>query len=274
MTTAKFSHQNFHQTGFAVVQNFYNYDTEIFPIIKGISKIIRQVANHKGINLSDGDEINDIKLNMMALITQDRQLGAVVYDAAKQIPEFLALVANIKNKEILKKIHPSMQAGVAAAGYGIRMDLPNEDKFRTFWHQEFPAQLRSSKGIVFWTPLLEVSELLGPVEICKGSHIGGYKEVYNENSDGKIGAYTLRLKDEENLLKEFTKVAPLTKPGDLILMDYYTLHQSGKNKGNHPRWSIQFRYFDFNNRFGRETEWRGSFAEGIDFKEVLKRSRY
>ena len=153
-----------------------------------------------------------------------------------------------------------------------RMDLPNEDKFRTFWHQEFPAQLRSSKGIVFWTPLLEVTELLGPVEICKASHTEGYKEVFNEGSGGKTGAYSLRLTNEKQLVEKFIKVAPLTKPGDLILMDYYTLHRSGKNKANHPRWSIQFRYFDFNNKFGRETSWKGSFAEGIDFKKILEKS--
>ena len=56
-------------------------------------------------------------------------------------------------------------------------------------------------------------------------------------------------------------------------MDYYTLHQSGKNKADHPRWSIQFRYFDFDNQFGRETSWQGSFAEGIDFKKVLEKAR-
>ena len=55
MTSAKFSHQNFHQNGFTVLKNFYNYETEILPIIKGISKIIRQIANHKEIQLSEGD---------------------------------------------------------------------------------------------------------------------------------------------------------------------------------------------------------------------------
>ena len=272
MTKENLNQENFHQEGFAVIENFYNYENEVFPIINGISDIIRQVAKHNNIKLVENDEYFDLKVNVMKLIAKDRRLGAVVYDAAKQIPEFLALVSNVKNKRILKKIHPNIQAGIAAAGYGIRMDLPNEEKFRTFWHQEFPAQLRSSKGIVFWTPLLEVTKLIGPVEICKGSHAEGYQEVYNENSDGKTGAYSLRLKNEELMLEKFEHVAPLTKPGDLILMDYYTLHQSGRNTGTYPRWSIQFRYFDFDNPFGRETAWKGSFAEGVDFEKVLRRS--
>ena len=55
-------------------------------------------------------------------------------------------------------------------------------------------------------------------------------------------------------------------------MDYYTLHQSGRNTTDYPRWSIQFRYFDFDNPFGRKTNWKGSFAEGIDFETVLQSS--
>ena len=272
MNKEKFDQENFHEAGFAVIENFYNYETEVLPIIKGISDIIEQVAKHKKINLIEKGEIANLKVNIMSLIAEDRLLGAVIYDAVKQIPEFLALVANIKNKKILEKIHPSIQLGVAAAGYGIRMDLPNEEKFRTFWHQEFPAQLRSSKGVVFWTPLLEITEKLGPVEICKGSHSEGYREVFNEKASEKTGAYSLRLKNEESIIKQFDQVAPLTKPGDLILMDYYTLHQSGRNTTDYPRWSIQFRYFDFDNPFGRKTNWKGSFAEGIDFEKVLQSS--
>ncbi len=273
MTNKNLSCESFHQAGFAVIENFYNYETEVLPIINGISDIIQQVAKETKISLVDQGKLTDLKVNIMKLVAEDRRLGAVIYDAAKQIPEFLALVSSNKNKKILKKIHPGIQAGVAAAGYGIRMDLPKEEKFRTFWHQEFPAQLRSSKGVVFWTPLLEVTELLGPVEILKASHTEGYKEVYNANSDGKTGAYSLRLKNEKQIVEKFIKVAPLTKPGDLILMDYYTLHQSGKNQADHPRWSIQFRYFDFDNQFGRETSWKGSFAEGIDFKKVLEKGQ-
>ena len=120
--------------------------------------------------------------------------------------------------------------------------------------------------------LLEITEKLGPVEICKGSHSEGYREVFNEKASEKTGAYSLRLKNEESIIKQFDQVAPLTKPGDLILMDYYTLHQSGRNTTDYPRWSIQFRYFDFDNPFGRKTNWKGSFAEGIDFEKVLQSS--
>ena len=102
MNKEKFDQEVFHEAGFAVIENFYNYETEVLPIIKGISDIIEQVAKHKKINLIEKGEIANLKVNIMSLIAEDRLLGAVIYDAVKQIPEFLALVSNIKNKKILE----------------------------------------------------------------------------------------------------------------------------------------------------------------------------
>lgn len=261
---------SFKKNGYLVLKNVYDYEREILPVIQTIASIIDDVAAHHKIYIDCKSPMDFLRNGIMQLASADRRLAGVVYDAVKQIPEFMALVSNKKNKLILSELYPNMKAGIAAAGYGIRIDFPLENKFKTFWHQEFPAQLRSSKGVVFWTPLVDITRKLGPVEICEGSHHKGYLEVYNENSEGKLGAYSLRLKNEKDLVNSFDKVSPLTSPGDLILMDYFTLHQSGVNECDYPRWSIQFRYFDFNNEFGRRTSWQGSFADGVDFRKVLK----
>lgn len=267
-------HDSFGNNGYVVLKNFYDYDQEIYPIVESIANIIGEVASHNNVRLNYEKPLDFLNDGMMQLINVDREFGAIVYDAIKQIPEFMALVSNKKNKLVLSELSPKMKAGIAAAGYGIRIDFPSENKFKTFWHQEFPAQLRSSQGVVFWTPLVEISKKLGPVEICEGSHRDGYLEVINENTDGRKGAYSLKLKNESDLINKFKKVSPLTSPGDLILMDYYVLHQSGKNEHICPRWSMQFRYFDFDNEFGRKTYWKGSFAEGKDFRDVLKEATY
>ena len=112
---------------------------------------------------------------------------------------------------VLSELYPNIKAGITLAGYGIRIDFPLENKFKKFWHQEFPVQLRSSTAIVFWTPLFDIFRKLGPVEICKGSQHQGYREVYNENSDGKLGAYCLRLKNLKELVNSFDKVSGALK---------------------------------------------------------------
>jgi hypothetical protein len=52
-------------------------------------------------------------------------------------------------------------------------------------------------------------------------------------------------------------------------MDFLTMHQSGENRSDKPRWSVQFRYFNFNEPLGQRIGWTGSFAANVDFRQVI-----
>ena len=160
--------------------------------------------------------------------------------------------------------------GIAAGGYGIRIDNPSEDRFRAEWHQDYPAQLRSLDGLVFWSPLVPITADMGPIQFCRGSHNNGAVPVFTKSIAGrnKGGAYALHLKDEANLLERYLKIAPLTSPGDLVIIDFLTLHASGFNRSDRSRWSLQFRYFNFDDPTGLAHGWKGSFAAGVDFKQI------
>ena len=159
--------------------------------------------------------------------------------------------------------------GVAGGGYGIRIDIPFEDTFRANWHQEYPAQLRSVDGVVFWTPLLSISPELGPVEFCLASHQEGPLPVQSgDPNPEKQGAYALTIRNEQEVLKRYEHVAPLTEPGDLVIIDFLVLHASGLNRSKRPRWTMQFRYFNFKEATGMGHGWKGSYAAGIDFRDI------
>lgn len=70
------------------------------------------------------------------------------------------------------------------------------------------------------------------------------------------------------MIAKYDKVAPLTKPRDLVIIDFLVLHASGYNRGTRPRWSMQFRYFNFAEPTGRSHAWRGSYAAGVDFRKI------
>jgi hypothetical protein len=262
--------KDFNDNGYIIIPGFFDIETQVKPIQRGIQRIIAMVADKYGVDAPcDTVELAMTK-GIMAIAQSDRSRAAEVYDAVKQIPEFMQLVSQPKNADIFRELRPQSDPGLAAGGYGIRMDFPSEDKFRAFWHQEFPAQLRSPDGIVFWTPLMPVTSDMGPVELCPGSHKDGIVPVVKDDGGaGKTGAYALRLHEEEKRLAKYESVAPLTQPGDLILMDFLTLHQSGANRSDQPRWSMQFRWFNFNHPVGRQIGWKGAFAEGVDFATVL-----
>ncbi|MBX3509096.1 MAG: phytanoyl-CoA dioxygenase family protein [Parvibaculum sp.] len=261
---------SFENDGFVLLPGFYDFESEIAPIQEGIRQIVELSARRHGLTVDCDTPLAAMTRGYMTLISTDRSIGSEIYDAVKQIPAFMRLVMDRRNEAVFKKLRAGSIPGIAAGGYGIRIDNPREHTFRAPWHQEFPAQLRSLDGIVFWSPLLAVQPEMGPVEIAGGSHKEGIVPVFNESGDGaRQGAYGLRLDEEERRLAPYVRCAPLTKPGDLLLMDFLTLHQSGENLSDRPRWSMQFRYFNFAEPTGIRIAWRGSFSAGVKFSDIM-----
>lgn len=258
----------FQRNGILVIKDFYDLTTDILPIQQNIYRIIGLLIDKYHLDIQRPPfSPAEFDAGFQKLIEADRAYGAEVYDAVKQIPSFVRLVVNPLHDCVFKILRPDSFPAVAAGGYGIRIDNPFEDRFRANWHQEYPAQLRSLDGLVFWSPLLKITEELGPVEICLGSHLNGPIPV-RTNAGDKSGAYALELQNQEQHLARYPHVAPLTEPGDLVVMDFLVLHASGHNRSARSRWSMQLRYFNFNNETGLAHGWKGSYAAGVNFRDV------
>lgn len=257
----------FARDGLLVLRGFYDVDADITPIHVGIQRIIGLVMRRHGIVDTRGTSRFDD--GYQALIAGNRSLGSEIYDAVKQIPAFIRLLGKPEHERLFTLLRPGSVPGVAAGGSGIRIDNPGEERYRAEWHQEYPSQLRSLDGLVFWSPLVDMTDALGPVRFCPGSHLSGPQPVVTQSSDnGKTGAYALRLRDESQLLSQYPQVAPLLLPGDLVVVDFLTLHASGYNTSDRSRWSLQFRYFNFADPTGMAYGWKGSFASGVDFRSI------
>ena len=251
--------------GYLILRDFYDIERDIEPIRRGIRDLVELIAAKHGVKVPCATSDEAMTTGYRALIAHDRSWGAEVYDAIKQIPAYMRLVSHAANEELVRTLHPAVLPGLAAQSYGIRIDNPAEEKFRSMWHQEFPGQLRSLDGVVFWSPLLAVSQEMGPVELCVGSNQGGLvRTTFDDGGVGRYGAYSLRLVDEEAQIGRYEKAAPLTNPGDLLVMDFLTLHQSGCNRADRPRWSMQFRYFNYRDPVGQKINWAGSYTAGVD----------
>jgi hypothetical protein len=263
--------QEFKTNGVLVLRSFYNLSQDIEPIQRCIYDLIGILIEKYRLPINRpafAPEVFDV--GYQELIAANRAYGAELYDAVKQIPAFMRIVSHPYHDQLFTQLRPSCLPGVAGGGYGIRIDNPHEDRFRANWHQEYPAQLRSLDGLVFWSPLVPVTEDMGPVIFCPGSQVEGPIPVYTQtpNAPEKSGAYSLTLQDEENLLRKYSRISPLTSPGDLVLIDFLVLHASGYNRSKRSRWTMQLRYFNFKDLTGQSHGWRGSFAAGIDFRTI------
>lgn len=260
----------YERDGFLLLRGFYDLEADIRPIQRSIGRIIGLVREQNGLNSRIGDDPAEFDAGFGELIAYDRSLGGVVYDAVKQVPAFIRLVSSRAHESIYQQLLQIDLVGVAGGGYGIRIDNPQEERFRADWHQEYPAQLRSVDGAVFWSPLVPVDEDMGPVRICVGSHAEGLIPVLARDpaQPDKAGAYALTLSDRERRVARYPQVAPLLSPGDLLVMDFRTIHASGYNMGRRSRWSMQSRLFNFNDPTGRRINWCGSFAAGRQFGQI------
>lgn len=259
----------FAEQGVLVIRNFYHLDSDIVPIQRGIHQVIGEVMRRHGWP-DDRDPFDAAGFDngYLRFIAEDRAWGGEVYDAIKQIPAFLRLVAHPAHETLFRELRADSMPGIAAGGYGIRIDNPNESRFRAQWHQEYPAQLRSIDGLVFWSPLVPVTPQSGAVQFCLGSHRDGAVPVSVGGGNERSGAYALKLKDEATVVARYSIDAPLVAPSDLVVIDFLTLHASGHNQGDRSRWSMQFRYFNFSDPVGRGHGWKGSFAAGVDFRSI------
>ena len=262
---------DFADKGYFLAEKFYDFDTEILPVQEGILRIVQLVAQKYRVDCAvPVTAVEAMTKTYPAIIRLNRRYGNEIYDAVKQIPAFWSLVAKTQNLELFKLLRPNSIPGIAAGGAGIRIDNPGEEKYRATWHQEFPNQLRSIDGLVFWSPLLPVTPEMGPVELCPGSHKGGPIPVYEDDGGvGQTSGYALRLDREAERLAAYERIAPLSNPGDLLVMDFLTLHASGHNISDRPRWSMQWRLFNFADPIGVKIGWSGSFAAGVRYQDVL-----
>ncbi|HVW02953.1 MAG TPA: phytanoyl-CoA dioxygenase family protein [Planctomycetaceae bacterium] len=261
----------FRQNGFVVLRSFYDVKTEIEPIQRAIHRIIGIVIRKYGLNIEQAPfSPSAFDSGYAQLIAHNRRYGAEIYDAVKQIPAFIRLTASPQHDAVLSQIRASDLPGVAAGGYGIRIDNPHEEKFRAPWHQDYLAQFRSIDGLVFWSPLVSMTADIGPVEFCVGSQVEGPIRVHTRDPDNpdKSGAYALRLENETELINRYPRVSPLCEPGDAVLLDFLVVHRSGENRAQRSRWSMQMRYFNFQDPTGIQLGWHGAFAAGVRLEQA------
>ena len=261
----------FKSQGFAIVSGFYDLEAEIFPVMEGIHGVIDRVARRHGVAVPKVPFApNSFDSNYSILLISNRAYAAEVYDLVKQIPAFLRLICNKRSEDLFTEIRGDCTPGIGASSYGIRIDNPKENKFRSHWHQEFMFQPQSIDGIVFWSPLVPMTPDLGPVIVLPKSHSDGLcRYARTSLYADKQGAYQIGILDEDRVVARYDQIAPLTQPGDLLLMDFLTVHSSGVNNTARARWSVQSRFFNFDDPIGYKVGWKPSVTVGTRVEDVF-----
>jgi hypothetical protein len=234
--------------GYTLVSSIIPVDDLILPLWLEMYGVAGLIANQLGYQLADFSSPELAAQEFLRIGEADRSFISRLYDQCKQLPSFLRLVSWQGFADLYSSLTGSSLVGIGENSYGIRFDLPNEDKFRSDWHQEYSTNPQSPDGIVFWVPLVDMHEGMGSVEILRGSNREGFiPHVELEKYAHKTGLYRLGIPNDDALTRKYYIDQPLSRLGDLLLMRFDTIHQSGNNISAKLRVTLQVRYFNFNN---------------------------
>jgi ectoine hydroxylase-related dioxygenase (phytanoyl-CoA dioxygenase family) len=255
----------FRKYGYIYVENFYDYQTEIRPILKDIFQLIGMISEQNGISIAPRRfDRENFDQGLPCLIRDHRPVVSTLYDAVKKLPNYVRLAASAKHDVYARSLLGSDFVGFANRGYGIRMDNPGEDQYATQLHQDYVSQLCSQNSVVLWSPLRDVAADMGPVVFYPGSHSAGVFPILKVAG----GSQGLVIDGAEKLASQFPRLNPEVFTGDCILMHSLLLHESGRNRSARTRWSMISRYFDFTDATGRSINWKGGLQEGYSFEAV------
>src|SRR5215510_593840 len=109
--------KRFSDDGYFLSKAFYDYESEIKPIQAGIRDVIALVAKKYAIDAPVSTPEEAMTRGYSAIIAVNRGFGGEIYDAVKQIPEFMQLVVAPKNMALFKTFRPDAKPGIAAGGY-------------------------------------------------------------------------------------------------------------------------------------------------------------
>lgn len=251
--------------GVVYLESFYDLEAEILPIKKDIYRIISMLIDQYKLPVNQDEfSVENFDSGLIEMVKHHRKIVGILYDAVKKIPSYIRLASSPKHDILAKCLIGTDFFGFANRGYGMRMDNPNEDVYLTQWHQDYVSQLCAPKGIVLWSPLRNVTYEVGPVQMCPGSHTDGIFPIVRDGD----GSYGLKLKNEEELLKKYAIIVPEVKVGDMVVIDYLTLHASTANRSKFTRWAMISRYFDFLDDTGKAHGWKGGLQEGNSFETI------
>jgi len=170
-------------------------------------------------------------------------LFGAMYDTLQNCLALQQIFSDPRILEVVSRLLDEDPAGLATSGLMLRMDPPFDERNSLAWHQEasyYTQNLEALNGLVVWTPLLEVTREMGPVEFCLQSHrYGLYGMEHRQKADAQTSE---QFRVSDATVARFSPVAPLLRPGSIVAFTMHTLHRSGKNESEFIRFAAGARY--------------------------------
>ncbi len=148
-----------------------------------------------------------------------------------------------------------------------RFDFPNELKYATAPHQDFPYIQGSPDGVTFWMPFVDVPFDVGAPSYVPESHRQGPQKIIEKEIDHLSGTNSIEAQDLEKWKSlNYEKIE--LKRNECLVFSTNLIHKSEPNLSNYCRITTQLRFDNLMNK----TSWSKSFPEGLYLGKKLSLS--
>jgi ectoine hydroxylase-related dioxygenase (phytanoyl-CoA dioxygenase family) len=237
--------KNFYQkNGYVVLKNFFN-TKEINDLQKLIISEAIQLLN---INYSI-KSLEDLKLHKALILLKNKEpkLFGAFYDKFQNSAQLYKIFTYKKISNILKLLNQKNLDKFSINNVGIRMDVPFDTKHSYGWHQDrayYPQNMDGNKGMLIWTPIVNINKKIGPLQIRPQSHKFGFISIKKKKKIGHSPQYPVAKK----YLSKFKNKSLMINISDAAFINLNTFHASGKNISNKIRFACQVRYSDLSDK--------------------------
>ena len=194
----------------------------------------------KNIGKLDVPQNEDYVLNNMFIELENKSHSFItkIFDSVRLTSSDLKVVTSPKHIEYCKKLFNSNENfDLFINSMSVRMDPPKSTKFSYGWHTDGDVNINKSVFIQSWTPLVDINEELGGLEIIENSHINEVKTEHTDlvNSEVKKGNRLTNLlclqppHDRKIITPEAKQKILTANFGQTIFFSNKLMHRSGIN---------------------------------------------
>jgi phytanoyl-CoA hydroxylase len=148
----------------------------------------------------------------------------------------LGVAANPRVAEALRKI--DLAKPMVATRPEVRTDMPNDQRYRQPWHQDWRYGQCSFNAATIWIPLQKVNVDNGTIDIIPKSHLMGLLETEELKEPRRFSITDPRIEKMDHHPVEL-------ELGECVIFSQMLVHRSGTNITRSPRISVQLRYTDY-----------------------------
>ena len=217
---------------------------------------------HLGSNFSD----QNMEHRLTSFAQHSREEIGKLYQVVRRFPSMKRLACHEWFVEVSKLLMETEL--VSCCNFvAARFDFPNELKYATAPHQDFPYIQGSTDGLTFWMPFVDVPFEVGAPSYVPGSHRKGPQIIIEKEIDHSSGTNSVEAKDLDNWKRLNYEKIELQR-NECLVFSTNLIHKSEPNLSDFCRITTQLRFDNLMDKIS----WSKGFPEGLYLGKKLSLS--